>query len=254
VYRIGDHLICIRASEGWLDDALRAALSEHAVPELTAPHANLSIRIERPDERVVGEPVHTLYSSGCLAARSRQPQDVLVALVRELAVNGLEGQGLVTVRCAALLRSDGRALLLSAVARRQLVLHSRRLAEVGLHVIDTPAVLIDPRTLEAVIPGPSFAYDPHILSAISGTEHEDLQALLCEHRYSIGAWIFMSLPGGLAQAPRALALTKAASALWGGAPGRSSDIRTLAAVLRQAETLAGGDLTSLDLIARLAQE
>jgi len=253
VYRFGDCLIGVRSSSMSLDEVLRAALAQRVVPDLVAPHANYSIRIEHPESRAVGDPVHVLYSSGCLVARSRNPFEVLAALIRELAVNELRGDERAMVGCAVLQRRDGHALLLSAVARRQAVQQTRRLHSAGLSVVHTPAVILDPRTLEAVVPSPPFAVNDEALQRVDGGDRSQLEAAMSEQRHPIAAWVFMSLPGRLEPARKAMALTKAASALRNEPNPRASTIRTLADVLRHTDVLAAGDLTSLDLIPLLAK-
>jgi len=253
-YRIGDCLVSIRASERWLDHLLRSALAELVVPDLAAPYANFSIRIERPDDaREVGEPVHVLYSSGCLIARSREPRDVLAALLRELAVIGLPREQHLRVKCAVLVGRDARAMLISVAARRQAVLQARRLAAVGLQVIDTPAVIIDPVTLEAVVPAPTFAFDAGVFHSALGVERGDLELSLQEQRYQVAECVIMSLPGKLEPAHRAVALVEMLAALWDEGPAEASALGTLADVIRQARILAAGGLTSLELMPLLVK-
>jgi hypothetical protein len=218
------------------------------MPEFEAPHANYSIRIRRTGDRTIGESVHLLYHGGCLIARSRDPLDVLVALMRELTIHDMARRHRVIVRCVVLSRSNGDALLLSAAARRPALQQARRLRDGGLEVVATPAVVLDSQTLEAVVPAPSFAVETEALMSVCDECSSQIDSLMVENRYPIHGWVFLSLPGILTQARKASALVKAVSALWNEPSTEDEGIQTLAEVLRHTMTLAGGSLPSAELL------
>jgi hypothetical protein len=233
---------------------LREALSAYVMPGLRSPYTNYSIRVEGASTQPVGDPVHLLYSSGCLIARCRDPVDVLVALVRELTFYDMTSDDHIIVRCAVLRRSDRRALLLSALARRQAVQQARRLRDAGLAVVDTPAVVLDPQTLEAVVPSPNFALDSQAFLRLGEGAATRVESALAEQRYVVDSWVFMSLPGVLDPAQRAGALVKAMAALWDESSPEAGTIQTLANLIRQTDALAAGNLTSLDLLPLLIEK
>lgn len=156
------------------------------------------------------------------------------------------------VRCTLLERRDGAAVLLSAGARRQAVYQSSRLRASGLRLIDAPAVLLDAQTSEAVVPACDLPLAADALVPSVAQSVEQVTASVAERRFPIAAWVFLSLPGELEPVSRAMALTRASTALLSERPPRRATIRELADILRRTTPLAAGAFTSLELLPRLA--
>jgi hypothetical protein len=178
---------------------------------------------------------------------------VIAALLRHLAIRIPEFSEEAMVWCTPLERQDGGSLLLlSAVARRQAVYQAGRLRAAGFGLIDAPAVWLDARTFSAVVPGWNLPFMADALVPFAAEDVEQVWASISERRYPIAAWVFLSLPGALVPASRAVALTRATTALVDDRPPSTSTFHTLAEMLRRTDPLAAGDFTSLELLPRLA--
>ncbi len=253
-YRIGPHLMGIRANTGDIDELLRAALADHVVEDVKPPYANYSIRIERPAERTVSQQLHLLYEGGCLIARSRHALDVIGALLHHLGARAPQPVPGPRVWCTPLRRRDGSAVLASVVIRRQAARHSSRLRSRGLELLHAPAVRFDPGTSEAVVPTPALtvANDAlHTLSVLSGDRGASVSHLFAEQRLPLRSWVFMSAAGAFEKLNRSDALPLAVRALVDEEEPTPATLRVLAQVLTVATPIAAGDLHSPQVVARL---
>jgi hypothetical protein len=245
-------LVGVRANSARLDAALREVLADHVLEDVPAPHVNFSLRLEEASPTASTASLHTLYSGGCLVARSIDPLVIFVALLRELSVRRDARVADSSIWATVLRRRQGGAVLVSAVARRQAVYQQTRLNASGLELLATPAVELNPQSRTAVIPQPKLTADLTPILGLLGRRDEDYEPLVRQVALPLDGWVFMSLPGRLERCSRALALPQAVASLVAEEGRlRREVVGHLAEALRVTEPLGAGAFTSLDLLPAL---
>ena len=182
--------------------------------------------------------------------RSRSPRRILRALRARLSalleedVNGL----LRTTNVAALI--DDQAMLLPPIATYWMDYLQARLARLGMRLSDEPHALIDPDSLELVIPEPQIEIAQEVLAELSepAPSRTELPPMP-QGRYRLSVWTFDAEPSRLSATPtRASAVAGILPAVIGSSEELGELIAAVGRIVEETPAVPLGSSSQQDLM------
>lgn len=166
---VGDWLVNVRANTARTLEALRAFLEPHVVPTVEGS-CQYSVVIEDSEQVTassLGRPLHLLYRGTCAAFRSRYPAEVLSALRMFLSEHADTDGAPLRIRATMLVADDGGLVLLPDSLRAEAVIQERRLADVGLRIVQRVVGVLVPDTAEIELrPGGAVETRARVLTTL----------------------------------------------------------------------------------------
>jgi len=179
----------VRSSTETADGVLRRALAPYLVDDVEARSGYYSVILGPTVPSRAGErPLSMLYADGVAVARSRSPRRVVRALAAYLAGhNGLAPPGGILRFDAVAAVGDRGAVLLprGAFGHFDLRRFERELGRLGLRLVDSPHVDIDPETAEVIVGSSPLALDESALEELGPSGAEDA---VPPGRYPLALW------------------------------------------------------------------
>lgn len=224
-YEFGEHHIGVK-----YDDAETAAVLDRLFPgaqvdDLRAPE-NYAVALGgTPTTKGTGSSrsLRLLVRGAQQLVRSRSSARVLAGLLQhlsaELAPGAAADDSLLRVYATPAV-ADGRALLLPAGLVDHVKQLQPRFAKVGVTLVDTPEVFVDPATAELVVPEPTIPYDAAVLDEVDagpdgGVKLGSELPWIRPGRYPLQSWLVVRSPDALGPVSPGIALTSALGLVFG---------------------------------------
>ena len=198
-----DQRVPVRAGRYVLGVRGNAALTQRLLVEVAGPRVvtvaddfpvgplprNLSLHLVADQQgRVTTRGLHRLHLGHRLVARSRDPRRLLHALDQQLLAHGdAHDTTLPQVAASVVVGADG-ALVLPLAMRHDLVTATRRLADVGLTLVDRCWVAVDTGTGEVVLPEPSPWLGDVTLDGADAIGEDRADPPVAPGRHRVVAW------------------------------------------------------------------
>jgi len=212
------------------DDAETAAVLDRLFPgaqvdDLRAPE-NFAVALGgTPTTKGAGSSrsLKLLVRGGQQLVRSRSGARVLAGLLQHLSA----GLPAAADRDDSLLRvyatpavAGGRAVLLPSGLVDHVKQLQPRFAKVGVTLVDTPEVLVDPATAELVVPEPTIPYDAAVLDEVDAGPDGGVKLgaelpWVRPGRYPLQSWLVVRGPDDLGPVSPGVALTSALGLVFG---------------------------------------
>jgi hypothetical protein len=185
-YRVGSRLVAIGTDQARADAAITGALAAHRVQApsvLAAEPPFFAVELhERPPAGGLQQ-LDLLHRGATVAARSRRPDQILRALVAQLASYGdLRAAGLAVVNGMVAARDD-RAVIMTAP--HDTIGFRHALARHGVLVADLPVAVVDPASVEVVVGAPGLDVDLEPINALANEPTDAEPASLPWGRYRL---------------------------------------------------------------------
>lgn len=182
---VGGWDLGVRSGSAEIDDLVGRVLGDRCREGLDPP-ANYSISVEQRSDSVATV-LPTLFRGHKALLRTRSLPVLIRGLLANLATCELAGRpGLMWVDADAVVTADGRALLTSAMHRRDITNNFRALQRVGLRYQPVPGVAVDPTSSRLVVSGLSGAAK----AADDLAADRDVRAVLVPPgRYPVTGWV-----------------------------------------------------------------
>ena len=177
VLEFGGHLVVIGFDTESACSAVEAAFSSYALAPSDVPASaqdarpafSITLATSEVDARGI-KALHLLYRGGEVVVSARNASRVLNALAPYLAMHGdLAAAGVVAIPGLVVAKAGTNpgdpVILLGAVAR--ISGREQRLARAGLMVADSPAVWLDPASLEIIVGAPGVSFDSSFLGPLA---------------------------------------------------------------------------------------
>jgi len=180
----------VRSSTETADRVLRRALAPYLVDDVEARSGYYSVILGPTVPSRAGErPLSMLYADGVAVARSRSARRVVRALAAYLAGHNTPTPpgGILRFDAVVAAVGDRGALLLpkGALGHFDLCRFERELVRLGLRLVDSPHVDIDPETAELIVGSPPLALDESALDELGPSGAEDA---VPPGRYPLAMW------------------------------------------------------------------
>jgi len=179
----------VRSSTETADRVLRRALAPYLVDDVEARSGYYSVILGPTVPSRAGErPLSMLYADGVAVARSRSARRVVRALAAYLAGHGAPAPPEGILRFDALAAVGDRGALLlprGTFGHFDLCRFERELCRLGLRLVDSPHVDIDPETAEVIVGSPPLALDESALDELGPSGAEDG---VTPGRYPLAMW------------------------------------------------------------------
>ena len=248
-FEIGDYRVGVRADSTRTEELLARAFGAYLIQD-GASAANFSV-VLGGEQSGDAKALSLLLAADTTVVRSRSPLRVIRAL--EARLSGLldtpAEDGLVRTVTVAALAGD-RALLLPQGAIRWIEFLQPRLARLGVRLSDAPGALVDPATVELVIPQPTIQAAPDLLSQLGEVPSSRSELPPVEPgRYRLGAWGFeQDQPSQHERLSRANAIAGLLPAVEGSPDRLGHLIEHLGRVVQQIRTIPMRSISERELM------
>jgi thiol-disulfide isomerase/thioredoxin len=188
-YAIGEFHIGVRADSLATDELLARAFAPYRLDAGTEAPDNYSV-VLADQSKSGSRSLNLLLAGSSTIVRSRSAKRVLNGLANYLStlVEPEDNGALLKVGCVGAV-IGGEGLLLPSVVKQWLEPLQPRLTRQGIQLVDTPYAVIDPDSVELVVPAPSIVADPGVLSELAEPSlgRSELPAVE-PGRYPLRAW------------------------------------------------------------------